>query len=309
MLSVPIFLAPIFKETVWGGDKLADFSFDIPSSHTGECWCVCGHPHGDSLILNPEFGGITLSQLWQKDRSIFGNYDRTSFPLLTKIIDAKYDLSIQVHPDDKYAYVHENKSLGKTECWYVLDCRENSSIVIGHNARNREELKSMIENNRWKDLIREVPVHKGDFFFIEPGTVHAIKAGTMILETQQSSDITYRLYDYGRFYNGQLRPLHIKESLDVIKCPFEYSQPPLTGDGDFPGMKKLVACPYFTLWHCTVRDRLSFVQNRPFMICTVIQGSGRAGSWLISKGSSFILPYGYGQVEFSGNLQMIISAP
>ena len=112
------------------------------------------------------------------------------FPLLVKIIDAKDDLSIQVHPDDAYAKAHENGSLGKTECWFILDCKENATLVVGHNAKTKEELEQMIHEGRWKEFIREIPIKPGDFIQIDPGTVHAIKGGTLLLETQQSSDIS-----------------------------------------------------------------------------------------------------------------------
>lgn len=134
----------------------------------------------------------------EKHPEVFGNVDSDRFPLLIKIIDAKDDLSIQVHPDDDYAKVHENGSLGKTECWYILDCKENATIVIGHNAWTKRGIKPMIHEGKWSEFIREIPIKKGDFLQIDPGTVHAIKGGTLILETQQNSDITYRVYDYGR---------------------------------------------------------------------------------------------------------------
>ena len=114
----------------------------------------------------------------------------------------------------------KNGSLGKTECWYILDCEPDTSIVIGHHAKDKEELKQMVEQGNYSQLIRQIPVHKGDFFQIDPGCVHAIKGGTVILETQQSSDVTYRVYDYDRKWNGAPRMLHVKESLDVIKTPF-----------------------------------------------------------------------------------------
>ena len=155
----------------------------------------------------------------EKHPEVFGKVDSDRFPLLIKIIDAKDDLSIQVHPDDDYAKVHENGSLGKTECWYILDCKKNATIVIGHNSRTKEELSRMIHEGKWSEFIREIPIKKGDFLQIDPGTVHAIKGGTLILETQQNSDITYRVYDYGRLSNGKPRELHIDKSIDVITVP------------------------------------------------------------------------------------------
>ena len=189
-----VFLKPVFKEMIWGGNRLkTDFLYDIPGDKTGECWAVSAHKNGDCLVESGSFAGSTLSQLWQSHRELFGNVTGDVFPLLIKIIDAKADLSIQVHPDDEYARVNENGSLGKTECWYILDCDEDAKIVIGHHAKSKTLLTEMIHKNEWDNLIRVLPIKKGDFFQIEPGTVHAIKAGTLILETQQNSDITYRL--------------------------------------------------------------------------------------------------------------------
>ena len=194
-----IFLQPVFKEAIWGGNKLRKiYDYDISSETTGEAWCISAHNSGDCKITNGLYKGQTLSWLWDNHRELFGNLALDRFPLLVKVIDAKKDLSIQVHPDDKYANLNENGSLGKTECWYILDCNEDGSIVLGHNANNKGELRQMIKDNRWADLIKVVKVKKGDFFQIDPGTVHAIKGGNLILEIQQSSDITYRLYDYDR---------------------------------------------------------------------------------------------------------------
>ena len=215
-----IFLKPVFKEMIWGGTRLRDdFGYAIPGGKTGECWAVSAHKHGDCKILGGSFDGKHLSELWEKNRELFGGMKGDVFPLLIKIIDAKEDLSIQVHPDDAYAKEHENGSLGKTECWYILDCDADAKIVIGHHAKSKEELGQMIGQKRWNELIRVIPIKKGDFFQIMPGTVHAIKGGTLILETQQNSDITYRLYDYDRLQDGKPRELHLEKSIDVIRCP------------------------------------------------------------------------------------------
>ena len=195
-----IFLKPVFKEMIWGGNRLAtEFGYDIPGDDTGECWGISAHPNGDCTVMNGEYAGMKLSKLWNEHPELFGKEKAEGvFPLLTKIIDAKADLSIQVHPSDDYAKVHENGSLGKTECWYILDCPEGATLVVGHNAKDKEECAKMIHEGRWSEFIREVPIRKGDFVSIVPGTVHAIKAGVMLLETQQNSDITYRVYDYDR---------------------------------------------------------------------------------------------------------------
>ena len=177
-----LFMEPVFKEAIWGGTRLKDvFGYDIPSSRTGECWAISAHKNGDCRIAGGTWKGQSLSSLWESHPEWFGAAAgcHKEFPLLVKIIDARNDLSIQVHPDNAYAGEHENGSLGKTECWYILDCDPDATIVIGHHAGNKDEVKQMIEEKRWKDFIREIPVSKGDFFQINPGCVHAIKGGTL----------------------------------------------------------------------------------------------------------------------------------
>lgn len=215
-----LFLTPVCVHNIWGGSKLREeFGYAVEGNDVGECWGISAHPEGDGTIRSGVYEGKKLSEIWQEHPELFGNLPYDRYPLLTKIIDAQDDLSIQVHPDDAYAMEKENGSLGKTECWYIMDCPEGATLVIGHNARTEEELKTMVAEGKWKDLIREIPIRKGDFIQIDPGTVHAIKAHTLILETQQNSAITYRLYDYGRLQNGKERELHIDKSLDVITVP------------------------------------------------------------------------------------------
>ena len=134
------------------------FGYSIPSSHTGECWAISAHKNGDCVIGSGTWKGKSLSALWNEEPHLFGKASHYSqFPLLVKIIDAKADLSIQVHPDNKYAMEHENGSLGRTECWYILDCDPNAAIVIGHHAKDQEEMRQMIQEKRWKEFIREIP--------------------------------------------------------------------------------------------------------------------------------------------------------
>lgn len=260
-------LEPVFQEKIWGGDRLRTvFHYDIPSDHTGECWAISGHPSGDCHVKNPEFAGETLGSLWKKRPDLFGNLPGDSFPLLVKIIDAKDDLSIQVHPDDSYAAVHEHGARGKTECWYVLDCDPGTTIVIGHNAKTREEMGRMVEERRWKELIREVPIQKGDFFQINPGCLHAIKGGTLILETQQSSDVTYRFYDYDRLSDGKPRPLHIAQSLAVTQVPHSLEAPKQeTCRQGGAEITHLVTCPYYAVYRVRLDGRWETNWEQPFV--------------------------------------------
>lgn len=306
-----LFLEPVFKQMIWGGRQLADqFGYEIPGGNTGECWAVSAHPNGDCVVREGAYQGKTLSQLWKEEPGLFGNSDLDRFPLLVKIIDAKDDLSIQVHPDDAYAGENENGSLGKTECWYILDCPEKASLVVGHNAGSRQELQEMIEQERWGELIREIPVKKGDFIQINPGTVHAIKGGLMILETQQNSDITYRVYDYGRLTDGKPRQLHVKQSIDVITVPAPSAADSVKSALALPEntMNELISCDYYTVWKLDVAGVMSFEQTHPFLIMSVIEGEGSVDGRRICKGDHFILPQSYGTAELRGEMTLIASS-
>lgn len=305
-----LFLEPVFKQMIWGGRQLADqFGYEIPGDRTGECWAVSAHPNGDCVVREGAYQGKTLSQLWREEPGLFGNSDLDRFPLLVKIIDAKDDLSIQVHPDDAYAGENENGSLGKTECWYILDCPEKASLVVGHNAGSRQELQEMIEQERWGELIREIPVKKGDFIQINPGTVHAIKGGLMILETQQNSDITYRVYDYGRLTDGKPRQLHVEQSIDVITVPALSAKDSVKEAAYLPEntMNELISCDYYRVWKLEVAGGFSFEQEYPFLIMSVTDGEGTVNGKDVKKGDHFILPKGFGEVDLQGKMQLIVS--
>lgn len=306
-----LFMEPVFKEAIWGGTKLRDvFGYEIPSDTTGECWAVSAHKNGDCRIAGGMYDGRLLSSLWEEKPELFGNYPGDQFPLLVKIIDAKADLSIQVHPDDEYAKVHEDGSLGKTECWYILDCDPGTEIVIGHHAGSHEEMEAMIRGHQWDEFIRKVPVKKGDFFQINPGCVHAIKGGTLILETQQSSDITYRVYDYDRLSGGKPRQLHIKESIDVIEAPFKEDQnvmPAVVKETDSGRKEHLVTCAYYTVDKIDMTGCWTENYGDSFANVSILDGEGSVNGIPVSKGQHFIVPAGFGDVIFEGSLSMICS--
>lgn len=167
MTTEPLFFKPVFKERIWGGTALADFGYTIPSQRTGECWAFAAHQNGQSVVQNGMYKGFTLSELWEHHRHLFGQLEGDRFPLLTKILDADQDLSVQVHPNDEYANIHENGELGKTECWYIIDCQKDAEIIYGHNATTKEELTVMIERGEWDELLRRVKVKPGDFFMCQ----------------------------------------------------------------------------------------------------------------------------------------------
>lgn len=310
-----IFPTPIFHEKIWGGRKLADdFGYEIPDGPIGECWAISAHPNGDCAISGGAWDGMRLSELWDQHRELFGDAEGDRFPLLIKIIDAKDNLSVQVHPDDAYAAEHENGSLGKRECWYVLAADEGTQIVIGQRAHDRAELAGMIDEGRWDDMLNLVPCHVGDFFPIEPGTVHAIQGGTLILETQQSSDVTYRVYDYDRVGDdGKPRELHIQQSLDVVDYA---AQAPASGEVTAPevdGVTELMECPNFVVDRVRVAGEKDVAQPWPFLCVSVIEGSGtvcasEAGvTHEIARGTHFVAPAGCGELSFVGDMTLVTS--
>lgn len=303
-------MKPVFKESIWGGSRLKEeYGYHIPSDHTGECWAISAHPNGDCTIKNGVYAGWKLSRLFAEHKELFGSILAEKFPLIVKIIDAKEDLSIQVHPDEWYAKTMEKESSGKAECWFILDCKKDAQVVLGHHARDKDELKQMIEAGRWKDLIRLRNIKKEDFLQIPPGTVHAIKAGTMLLEIQQNSDITYRLYDYDRFWNGKKRQLHRRQSIDVIKCPYidEIAATKVVEERTYKATK-LVACEFFSVHKIDIFGKALFHLDQPFKLVSVIEGNGFIDECAIKKGDHFIIPFNYGACTLDGNMQLIVSS-
>ena len=306
-----IFLKPHFTHNIWGGTRLCtDFGYDVEGNDIGECWGIAAHPNGESIVSGGEYDGMKLSELYHSHRELFGKCQSERFPLLVKIIDANDDLSIQVHPSDAYAMEHENGSLGKTECWYIIDCPENAGLVVGHNASTKEELVDMIKNGRWNEFIRKFPIQKGDFIQIDPGTVHAITAGCLILETQQNSDITYRVYDYDRLTDGKPRPLHIGQSIDVITVPAYTVGKVISHNNDKVSERiRLVENNYYKVFKLKVAGELIFTPDPPFTNMSVVEGSGEINGIHIGKGSHFIVTAGCERVELTGDMVIIASVP
>lgn len=305
-----LFLEPVLKECVWGGRRLVtEFPYHAKGEHIGECWAVSAHPHGDCTVSEGTYAGMTLSQLYAQHRELFGGIKAVEFPLLVKIIDARENLSIQVHPDDLYARTHEGCPFGKTECWYVMDCPDNASLIIGHHAKTREELEERISEGDYEGLIREVPVKKGDFLQIVPGTVHAIRGGFLILETQQSSDITYRVYDYGRLVGGKPRQLHVRQSIDVINVPDEADKKALLHTDGQPenALNLLVECDYYKVFRLKVRGAFRLSMEAPFLIVSVLDGNGTIDGREVKKGTHLLLPAGYGDAQLCGDMELILS--
>ncbi len=248
----PLKFEPILKDKIWGGTKLSTlFGKHAETDKLGESWELSGYEGNESVVTNGILAGNNLTELIEiymgelVGDKLFDEYG-LSFPLLFKLIDANENLSIQVHPGDEVAAEHHN-SYGKTEMWYVVDADKGAELIIGFSKDcTRDEYLDALDAGEVETLLQKVPVAKGDVFFIPAGLVHAIGKGVVVAEIQQSSDITYRIYDYKRVDDqGNERELHTEQALDVIN--FSAAKNPKTAYKIQPNeITSLVECDYFT---------------------------------------------------------------
>lgn len=312
-MSEPIFLEPVFQERIWGGTKLRDlFSYDIPNDRTGECWAISAHSNGQSVVRQGAYQGMKLGDLWSKHPELFNSTSKV-FPLLTKLLDASDDLSVQVHPDDAYAGEYENGELGKTECWYIVDAEPGAQIVYGHEATSKEQLKSWIAEGKWDQLLTKVAVKPGDFFYVPSGTIHALGKGIVVLETQQSSDTTYRVYDYDRRdAAGNTRELHLEKAIEVTTVPQSYKPGSYeTKQQDGATVTTFVSNDFFSVQKWDVDGAAELAADAKYKLFSVIEGQGelKAGdqSYPLRKGEHFILPVHFGPYQVNGKMEIIVS--
>jgi len=315
-LKQPIFLRPSFQERIWGGNQLEKkYGYSIPSSKTGECWAISAHPHGQSVVASGDFAEKSLGELWEAYPELFGHFQSDRFPLLTKILDANDDLSVQVHPDDEYADEFENGELGKTECWYIIDCDEDADMIFGHHAQSKQEFVELVEQENWKGLLQRIKIKPGDFFYVPSGTIHALCKGTLVLETQQSSDTTYRVYDYNRpGQDGKPRELHLDKAIEVTTVPHTAAKvEPAVAQTSGGSITTFIEEDYFTVSKWDIKNSLSLTQEAHFTLASVIRGEGKIISegieYSIKSGDHFILPNQMQSFTIEGNVQLIASHP
>ena len=261
------------------------------------------------MIADGEFAGKTVSWLWENHRELFGNVEGDQFPLLAKIIDAKNDLSVQVHPNDEYAAKHEN-SLGKTECWYVLQADEGTKMVMGHHAKTKDEFVRAIENDDYDNLLNSFEINKGDFFYIPSGTLHAICSGSLIYEAQQSSDITYRVYDYHRKdKDGKERQLHVQQSIDVTTVPSNNDSNKLFTNThlDHGSKTRYVESEFFTVDCYRMEGENIVVNDKPFQMVSILEGEGTLDGQAVKKGDHFIVCSDQKEVVYDGVMTLMIT--
>ena len=299
-------LAPALKEIIWGGTRLIDeYGLKTDGSNIAEAWLLSCHKDGNSTVVNGELCGKSLPEALEiLGTDVLGKKGKNFkyFPLLIKLIDAKTDLSVQVHPSDKYALEHEGE-FGKTEMWYVLDAEEGAKLYYGFKENiTKDEFKKHIENGTLESILNAVKVKKGDCFFMPSGTIHAIGGGILIAEIQQHSNTTYRVYDYNRRdKDGNLRPLHIEKALDVTNL----TPPPVFKNQDD---ETLASCEYFTVKKREVKGKLeSYADEYSFVSILCLDGKVEFLGLELQKGECAFVPSGMGSFEICGNGSIIES--
>ena len=300
----PLLLKAPLKDYLWGGRRLIEeFGFETDKEKAAEGWMLSCHKDGNSIVRNGEFAGQTLQQVvdaWGKKSLGKKSADFTYFPILIKLIDAKDRLSVQVHPNDEYALANEGE-YGKTEMWYVVDCEEDAKLIYGFKEDiTQGEFLERINSNNLSPVCNYVPVKKGDVFFIDAGTMHAIGKGILIAEVQQNSNNTYRVSDYGRLgADGKPRELHIKQAVEVTKT--QKPTKPYGAVGDvtiypFGTVRELASCEYFTTELITLDGNVGVYDNDSFISLLVLDGvatlSYTGGMMRLKKGDSVFVPAG-----------------
>ncbi|MBT8264225.1 MAG: class I mannose-6-phosphate isomerase [Muriicola sp.] len=302
MILYPLKFQPILKERLWGGTKLGTIlGKSIPNNITGESWELSGVQGDVSVVANGELAGTSLNQLIETytddllGKGVVRRFGK-EFPILIKFIDAKQDLSIQLHPNDELAKKRHN-SFGKTEMWYVMDADEDANLIVGFNQDVTKDVYAQsLENDTLLELMNYEKVTKGDTFFINTGKIHAIGAGVLLAEIQQTSDVTYRVFDFNRKdKDGNYRELHTELALDAIdykqKDDFrvQYSK-------EIDQANKMVDCPYFRTDYLNLQeDFTQDISNRDsFTIYMCVDGkaviSNESGTVTIVKGETTLLP-------------------
>ncbi len=303
-----LFLEGVFKERIWGSNYFRyTLKYPLDDNLYGEMWSVSAHKEGLCKVVDGPFKGMTLDKIYEENKELFG-INTNEFPLMVKLIHTNADLSVQVHPDDEYARKVENQ-FGKTECWYFLN-ETDSKIVLGHTANTKEEIKDAIEKGTLTELLKTVSVKKDDFVLIPSKTIHALTKGLLVVEIQQSSDVTYRLYDYNRKDKfGKLRPLHIEKALDVIEVP-DHNNYPVTNYSTKVGYADILKSNYFNSSIIDIDEKYDLEYDEDtFAIFTIISGTIEVEKHFLSIGESFIALKNTKMISFKGNGRIIITRP
>lgn len=324
----PFFLSPVGKDYLWGGNRLkSEYSKELPEEPLAESWECSTHPDGLSVVADGEYVGKTLREILIQHPEYLGSHPREGhigegeLPILVKFIDARKDLSVQVHPTDEYAFLCENGQLGKNEMWYVADAKPDAQLIYGfRHEMTREQLKDSLQQGTVEKHLQKVPIKKDDVFFIDAGIVHGIGAGTLVVEVQENSNLTYRMYDYNRLdKSGKPRALHIEKALDVAHLESSVSpKQPMRVLKYRKGMASelLCRCKYFQverhILNTEISKKLVSVQTEStsFCIYVCLEGCGvfeeeDGISRYFFKGDCFFVPADSVEMKFHGKAQLL----
>ena len=315
MLFYPLQFEPILKERIWGGTKLKTLlNKPITSEITGESWEISTVENDISIVANGTFSGKTLNaliELYPKEilgTEVYARFGK-QFPLLFKYLDAREDLSIQLHPNDELAQKRHN-SFGKTEMWYVIQADEDARLILGFKEKSsQEEYLAHLHNKTLLDILDSKKVKSGDVFMLNTGTIHAIGAGTVIAEIQQTSDITYRVYDYDRKdANGNTRELHVDLALEALN--FDKIEPQRFYDKKANMANEVVHCPYFTTNFIPLNGEAVFSKtSESFCVLMCVEGEFSllvgGESYQYSKGSTVLLPAVITDFQLNGEASIL----
>ncbi|MFW2490230.1 type I phosphomannose isomerase catalytic subunit [Clostridium chromiireducens] len=305
----PIRFENLYYERIWGGRDLGNFRDNLPEGNIGESWDIACHPNGTGIVANGDFKGIRFDDLIKEygDSLVGSKVSLEKLPLLIKLINSREKLSVQVHPGDEYAAKYEG-DYGKTEAWYVVDAKPGATLIIGTKDCTKEQFETAIKSGEVEKYLNKIEVKKGDCFLINSGLIHAICEGVIIAEIQQNSDVTYRVYDYGR-----PREIHVEKALDVIKFNLQCKN--LKGEEiAFDGYNKSLLCKseYFGIEKLIIEKSLKDNSDEEkFDILTCIDGEGiiQGDGYFekIKKGDSYLIPATLGNYEIRGQLTLLKS--
>lgn len=316
----PFKLKPAYKDYLWGGTRLKkEFNKKSDLDIVAETWECSVHKDGESIVSTGTYKGKTLSEILKSNKDYLGTHPKKigKFPILVKFIDAKKDLSVQVHPTDEYAYKYENKSFGKTEMWYVIDAEKDAKLIYGFNRDvTKEQVRKAIEEGKLSKYLQRVDIKKNDVFYIPSGTVHAICSGALVAEVQESSNLTYRLYDYDRVdKNGNKRELHIDKALDVLnfKSNKEPIQPLRVLKFKEGSAKELLCrCKYFQVFRCLINTKKGITyktDDLSFHILLCYEGKGiikyNDTHIKVDKGDTIFVPANSCELTISGKINLL----
>ena len=303
-----LFFKPIPRPAIWGHTLVKDyFGYDDFPIGIGQSWSFSALKEASTICTSEPYVGKTLLELWEAHQELFG-YHKGDFPVIISLVGPEDDLSIQVHPDDKHAK-DAGFPCGKNEAWYFIEAKEGANIVYGHHAKDEDDLRGYIQEDKWDQLIKHLDVHQGDFVYLPAGLLHALRKGSIVYEIQQATDITYRFYDYHRKdENGHERELHLEQAIQCLSYRPEDMINNITPIiNEYPHCKETVyiSNESFTVTGLEITGDYSYI-CQDYQLATVVKGKGVVDCQDIQLGDNFLIPANT-KVQFDGEMTIMMT--